>query len=112
MVAGTAYVTLCYKVPILIQQGPLWHVLFAFAVLLPATFVLATFSEKESWLIPFFVLIGVGFGVIVDAALDKVSRNLFPFEVVWWAALFAPAVIAGAVLDWLIRKYRRKKISE
>ena len=108
MVAGVVYMTVCYKVPAFIQQGPFWHVLSAFAVLSPITFVLAAFSEKESWLIALFVFLGVAIGVIIDAAFDKVSRNLFPFEIVWWAALYAPAVITGVVLDWLVRKYRRR----
>jgi len=105
------YVTLCYKIPALIHLEPLHHVLLAFTVLFPVTLALAAFSERESWFIALFVLVGIGIGVIVDAFSDKVDRNLFPIEIIWWSVLFAPAVIAGTMLGWLIRKNRRNKPS-
>jgi hypothetical protein len=111
LITGATYVTLCYRVPELIQMEPLWHVLLAFAVLLPVTFIFAAFSDKDSWVAPFFLVIGVGIGVIADAFSDRVSRNLFPFEFVWWLVLFAPAIVAGISLDWLVRKYKLKSMS-
>jgi len=111
MITATAYVTFVYKVPEF-QLGPLPQLLWAFAVLFPVTLVLAALSEKESWVIAFFVVVGVGIGVMIDAATDQASRNLFPFEFLFLCVLLAPAVIAGTTLGWLIRKYRGKGVKQ
>lgn len=111
-VIGAMYVTLCYKMPELIHLEPIRHVLLAFIVLFPVTLALAAFSERESWFVALFVLVGIGIGVMIDAFSDKVDRNLFPIEIMWWSVLLAPAIIAGTTLGWWMRKNRRNKPSE
>lgn len=101
-VAGALYVTLCLR----IGQSPhgdasvaALELFLVFAVLLLAVAAFAGLSEWGSKIsIPFFV-IGAAIGVLRDALTDtKEDRNLFPFEIAFWCAMFAIAMGFGKEL--------------
>ena len=108
-VIGGIYVTFCYLVPSLINMKPLQHVYLSFAVLFPASFVLTFLAKRDVLAVVLFVLVGVAIGTIVNAFTDVKDRNLFPFEIVWWWVLFAPAVLLGVVSGWLTQRLRHNK---
>jgi hypothetical protein len=107
--AGALYITLCLRV----GQSPhgdastaALQLVLVFAVLLLAVAALAGLSEWGSKIsIPFFV-IGTAIGVLRDALTDtKEDRNLFPFEIAFWCAVFAIAMGFGKELGaWWKKK--------
>jgi hypothetical protein len=73
-------------------------VLAAMIVLFPASWYFARRAEYLSLLTGLFMFFGIAVGVTVDALLDRsVDRNLFPLEILVFAVIAAPAIVAGTV---------------
>lgn len=108
-VIGGIYVTVCYRVPDLINMEPLQHVYLSFAVLFPASLLLTVLAKRGFLPVVLFVSVGVAIGTVVDVFSDVRDRNLFPFEILWWWVLFAPAVFLGAVAGWIAQRMRHSK---
>ena len=108
-VAGALYVTLCLRVgqsPTGDASTAALELFLTFAVLLLAVTAIAGHSEWGSKIsIPFFV-VGTAIGVLRDALTDtKEDRNLFPFEIIFWCAMFAIAMGFGKGLGaWWKKK--------
>ena len=105
LVSGTAFITVCQRMPGIKDRGPLQFALLSVVILLPVTLALVRNSGRDSWLIAPLIVIGVVIGIMIDVALDtKEDRNLFPIEIVVACVLIAPAVVSGAVLGRLLKK--------
>jgi hypothetical protein len=111
-VTGALYVTACYRAPGLIDWEPMQHVYLSVGVLLPISFALSLLARRGPFLVGLFLLAGICMGTIVDAFLDVISRNLFPFEIAWWLVLFSPSIILGAVGAWLVQRARHNQSPE
>jgi hypothetical protein len=104
VIVGAIYVTLCYRVPWLIDLRPLYHFALSLVVLLPISLALVATARGPAWIVPLFVAVGISIGVITDVALDKNDRNIFPIEILIWNGFLAPAVLGGAAIGESIRK--------
>ena len=42
---------------------------------------------------------------MIDVVLDtKVDRNLFPIEIILYSAMVTPAIVAGSLFGWFLKK--------
>ena len=103
-VSGALFVTICLRMPGASGGGPLQFALLSLVILLPVTSVLVRCSARDSRFIAPLVVTGVVVGIMIDVALDKEDRNLFPIEIVVACALVIPPVIAGAALGKFLKK--------
>lgn len=69
------------------------------------------FFPKSSWASVFVMLGAIPFAVFADATYDffvnRIDRNLFPFEIVFWWIVTPIPTLVGYGIGLLVRKMRR-----
>jgi hypothetical protein len=106
-IAGFAYITLCYNVPLLIKMELGHDTELAFVILAPTALILSFRSQKRPWSVAPFIFLGVLTSIATDVLLDKkADRNLFPIEMGAWCVMLAPAIVLGTAIGTWLRKIR------
>jgi hypothetical protein len=103
LAGGILFISLFLRVP---EVGtPFRFLILSLLIPLPLTSLLWACAERLSWIIPPLILVGVVVGTMIDVVLDtKVDRNLFPFEIILYSAMVTPAIVAGSLFGWFLKK--------
>lgn len=107
---GILLVTLFYRIPTTYFNGLGPSLPLAFMFFIP--FLLAAsvgvFSEWASRFSYSFFFAGVAIGVLIDVALDKTERNIYPIEIAFQCLILGPAIGFGfAFGSWLRKRFSR-----
>jgi len=101
------YVTACYRIPALNPLNFTMQAAASFFTLSPVVAIAMWCQQRPPIVFPSFALLGITLGVIFDASLDSVDRNLFPLEVILFAAVIAPSVIVGMLCSYFLKQRRK-----
>ncbi|MBF6571487.1 MAG: hypothetical protein IVW54_21760 [Candidatus Binataceae bacterium] len=106
-IAGFAYITLSYNIPLLVNMELGHDTELAFVILAPIALILSFRSQKNPWSVAPFIFLGVLAGIATNVFLDKkADRNLFPIEMGIWCVMLAPAIVLGTAVGVWLRKIR------
>jgi hypothetical protein len=86
---------------------------YSYFVVVPLSFprggrALHLLKERADGAVAVFVYVGIAASVIGDVVVSATDRNMFPFEIIWWAGLLASAVLSGVVVAWSIQARKAK----
>jgi hypothetical protein len=102
LAGATLFITLCLRVPEV--NSPLRFLLISLVILLPLTSLVWAGSERNSWVIVPLIFMGVVVGTMIDVVRDTKDRNIFPIEIILYSAVVTPAIVAGSLFGWLLKK--------
>jgi hypothetical protein len=79
--------------------------------MLPISLLMSILDRGDEFFVGVFILAGISVGVLIDAAMDDASRNLVPFEILFWYILAGPPILVGNAIAWLIGKLKLKQLN-
>ena len=114
---GTIAVIACYRIGARLD----WFGGFLGWAMGAVFFLVAAFSvplvySKSRWACVFVMLGAVPFAVLTDAAYDfflnRVDRNLFPFEIIfWWVVIPIPTLIGYGLGRYITRSLKTERMT-